>query len=84
MRARVQEVQLQGAYKSYLRIWLQTGKVYKQIDLEDKYFGEGITFINGKLYQLTWQEKIGFIYNATTLKLEKALLTLKILKVGND
>jgi glutamine cyclotransferase len=31
-------------------------KVYKQIDLEDKYFGEG-TFINGKLYQLTWQEK---------------------------
>jgi glutamine cyclotransferase len=29
----------------------KTGKVYKQIDLEDKYFGEGITFINGKLYQ---------------------------------
>jgi glutamine cyclotransferase len=59
----------------------KTGKVYKQIDLEDKYFGEGITFINGKLYQLTWQEKIGFIYNATT-KLEKVLLTLKILKAG--
>jgi glutamine cyclotransferase len=58
MRARVQEVQLRGAYKSYLRKYdYKTGKVYKQIDLEDKYFGEGITFINGKLYQLTWQEK---------------------------
>jgi len=49
----------------------KTGKVYKQVDLETKYFGEGITFINGKLFQLTWQEKTGFIYNAKTLKLEK-------------
>jgi glutamine cyclotransferase len=43
MRARVQEVQLRGAYKSYLRKYdYKTGKVYKQ-NLEDKYFGEGIT-----------------------------------------
>jgi glutamine cyclotransferase len=52
MRA-VQELQHQAAYKSYLRKYdYRTGKIYKQIDLEDKYFGEGITFINGKLYQL--------------------------------
>jgi glutamine cyclotransferase len=50
----------------------KTGKVYKQINLDAKYFGEGITFINNKLYQLTWQEKTGFVYNATTLKLEKS------------
>ncbi|SHM18221.1 glutaminyl-peptide cyclotransferase [Flavobacterium xinjiangense] len=49
----------------------KTGKVYKQVDLENKYFGEGITFVNGKLFQLTWQEKTGFIYDANTLKLEK-------------
>jgi glutamine cyclotransferase len=49
----------------------KTGKVYKQVDLETKYFGEGITFVNGKLFQLTWQEKTGFIYDAKTLKLEK-------------
>jgi glutamine cyclotransferase len=67
-----------GAYKSYLRKYdYKTGKVYKQIDLEDKYFGEGITFINGKLYQLTWQEKTGFIYNATTLELEKSFAYTK-------
>jgi glutamine cyclotransferase len=57
---------------SYFRKYdYKTGKIYKQIDLDPKYFGEGITFINDKLYQLTWQEKTGFIYNAKTLKLEK-------------
>ena len=58
---------------SYLRKYdYKTGKVFKQIDLDQKYFGEGITFINGKLFQLTWQNKTGFIYNANTLKLEKS------------
>ncbi len=57
---------------SYFRKYdYKTGKVYKQTNLDAKYFGEGITFVNNKLYQLTWQEKTGFIYNATTLKLEK-------------
>ncbi|TDD95925.1 glutaminyl-peptide cyclotransferase [Flavobacterium cellulosilyticum] len=58
--------------KSFLRKYdYKTGKVFKQIDLDSQYFGEGITFLNNKLYQLTWQNKTGFIYNATTLKLEK-------------
>lgn len=57
---------------SYFRKYdYKTGKVYKQFNLDSKYFGEGITFINNKLYQLTWQEKTGFIYNENTLKLEK-------------
>ena len=49
----------------------KTGKVLQQVNLEAKYFGEGITFINGKVFQLTWQDNTGFIYNAETLKLEK-------------
>jgi glutamine cyclotransferase len=49
----------------------KTGKVYKQVDLDKAYFGEGITILNNKVYQLTWTEKTGFIYNANTLKLEK-------------
>jgi glutamine cyclotransferase len=61
--------------KSYLRKYdYKTAKVYKQIDLDQQYFGEGITIINDKIYQLTWQEKTGFIYNANTLKLEKTFV----------
>lgn len=57
---------------SFLRKYdYKTGKIFKQINLDSKYFGEGITFINGKLFQLTWQEKTGFIYDANTLKLKK-------------
>lgn len=57
---------------SYLRKYdYKTGKVFKQINLDSKYFGEGITIINNKIYQLTYQEKTGFIYNAATWKLEK-------------
>ena len=49
----------------------KTGKIYKQVDLEPQYFGEGITVIGGKIFQLTWQSGVGFIYDANTLKLEK-------------
>ncbi len=49
----------------------KTGKVYKQISIDAQYFGEGITAINNKIYQLTWQSNVGFIYDANTLKKEK-------------
>lgn len=58
--------------KSYLRKYdYKSGKIHNQIDLEQQYFGEGITIMNDKIYQLTWKEKTGFIYNANTFKLEK-------------
>ncbi len=49
----------------------KTGLIFNKINLEPNYFGEGITIINGKLLQLTWQEKTGFIYDVKTLRLEK-------------
>ena len=50
--------------KSSLRkVDYKTGKVIRKIDLDSKYFGEGLTFLNDDLYQLTWQSKVGFIYN---------------------
>ena len=49
----------------------KTGKVTEQIKLEDNYFGEGITVLKDKIYQLTWKEKTGYIYDAKTFKLEK-------------
>src|SRR5690606_39755104 len=46
----------------------KTGKVLQQINLDDIYFGEGITILNDKIYQLTWQSGIGFIYDLNLFK----------------
>lgn len=43
-----------------------TGAHNKKVILDDRYFGEGITVLNNKIYQLSWKEKTGFIYNAHT------------------
>ena len=47
---------------------LKTGKVQKKVDLGNQFFGEGITFFNDKVYQLTYQTKKGFVYDARTFK----------------
>ncbi len=46
----------------------KTGKKLQTVNLEGKYFGEGITILNNKVYQLTWRENTGFVYNADNLK----------------
>jgi glutaminyl-peptide cyclotransferase len=57
---------------SYIRKYdYKTGRPYKQVNLEVQYFGEGITVIGGKIFWLTWQSGVGFIYDADTFKLEK-------------
>ena len=47
---------------------LNSGKIVKKVDLGDDWFGEGITFLNDKVYQLTYQTKKGFVYDAKTFK----------------
>lgn len=43
-----------------------TGVPDKKVVLDNEYFGEGITILNNKLYQLTWEHNIGFIYDLNT------------------
>jgi len=50
------------------RVSLHTGKDIQKIDLAKEYFGEGITVLNGKIYQLTYQEKKCFVYDFKTFK----------------
>lgn len=59
-----------GQYgKSDLRkLDLKTGKVLQQVKLDARYFGEGITVLNGKIYQLTYKEKTGFVYDQKSMK----------------
>ena len=48
---------------------LKTGQISEKVELDrTKYFGEGIVILKGKLYQLTYQTKVGFVYDATTYK----------------
>lgn len=46
----------------------KTGDIIAQVDLEKTIFGEGITILNDKIFQLSWQNGIGFIYNLNDLK----------------
>ena len=56
--------------QSHLRkVDLKTGKVLQNIDLANEYFGEGITIFNSKIYQLTYQTQVGFIYDLKSFKL---------------
>jgi len=55
------------------KIELETGKILNWKDLPDKYFGEGITILNDKIYQLTWREKTAFVYDAEDLRLLEQL-----------
>ncbi len=55
--------------KSKLRkVDYKTGEVLENIDLANEYFGEGLTVLNDKIYQLTWQNNIGFVYDVNTFK----------------
>ena len=46
-----------------LKINLSTGNAVQHYKMEDFYFGEGITILNDKIYQLTYKAQKGFIYN---------------------
>jgi len=55
--------------KSKLRkVDYKTGNILKNVDLANQYFGEGLSVINDKIYQLTWQNGVGFVYNTTSLE----------------
>lgn len=55
--------------KSTLRqVELETGKVIKSLKLDDSFHAEGITLWQDQIIQLTWQEKIGFVYDKETFE----------------
>jgi len=59
-----------GQYKesSLRKTDYRTGEVLQSVNLPNQYFGEGLTILNNKIYQLTWRENTGFIYNLKTME----------------
>jgi glutamine cyclotransferase len=47
---------------------LATGKVLQAVALEEQFFGEGITLLNDRILELTWQAHRGFVYEAATFQ----------------
>ncbi len=60
-----------GQYKEsrLLRTTLETGKLLQKTVLPDNYFGEGISVIHNKIYQLTYKEHKVFVYDMNFKKL---------------
>lgn len=46
----------------------KTGDIIKQVALDKEVFGEGITILNDKIFLLTWQSGIGYVYDKNNLK----------------
>ncbi|MCX8476381.1 MAG: glutaminyl-peptide cyclotransferase [Sphingomonas sp.] len=52
------------------KVVLDTGEVTAQAPLSPPYFGEGIIGWKDRIYQLTWKDQKGFIYNRADLSLK--------------
>ncbi|HYQ58117.1 MAG TPA: glutaminyl-peptide cyclotransferase [Draconibacterium sp.] len=53
-------------HSKLMKINIRSGEPVQSFDMDDKYFGEGITLLNDKIYQLTWKAQKGFIYDLET------------------
>ncbi|SEL50377.1 glutaminyl-peptide cyclotransferase [Parapedobacter koreensis] len=56
----------QNGKSSLRKVNYQNGEILQRIDLDERYFGEGLTLAGDKIVQLTWREKVGFVYNKNT------------------
>ena len=59
--------------KSSLRkIDYRNGDILKNKPLDKSFFGEGLTILENRIIQLTWKSQKGFVYDKTSLNIEKS------------
>jgi glutaminyl-peptide cyclotransferase len=58
----------QWGQSSLRRVDLETGKVLQKSDLDARLFGEGLALLGDKLYQLTWESGLGFVYDRASFR----------------
>jgi glutamine cyclotransferase len=51
---------------SLRRVEIATGKVLQRKAIDARYFAEGLALVGDALVQLTWQSKVGFVYDRRT------------------
>lgn len=50
---------------------LETGNVKRSLPLNGQIFGEGMTVLNGELFLVTWQNRIGYVFDPDTFALKR-------------
>ncbi len=71
-----------GKQSFIIKMDIRTGTVLFKKGLDQKYFGEGITILNDYLYQLTWKNRIAFVYPVNRLNIAKPLRTFRYASQG--
>ena len=61
---------------SLRKVRLETGEVLQKKDVARRYFAEGLTELDGELFQLTWDTQVVFVYDRATFT-EKRRLSYK-------
>lgn len=53
---------------SLRRVEIASGKVLQRRAVDQQYFAEGLALVGDALVQLTWQHKLGFVYDRKTME----------------
>lgn len=54
---------------SLRRIDPASGRVLKEVRLSPSFFGEGVTVFGDRIFQITWQSRVGFVYDKSSFAL---------------
>jgi len=57
---------------SLRRVALESGVVEKKIDLPGSVFAEGLTLVGNHLYQVTWRNSEGYVYDVNTFAKQRS------------
>ena len=58
----------QEGFSTVREVELESGRVLRRVPIEKEYFGEGITILGDRVYQLTWRAQKAFVYDVRTFK----------------
>lgn len=62
----------QYGYSTLRKIDFKTGTILNKLFLDKSFFGEGLTILGNNVFQLTWKQKMGFVYNKNNFELIKS------------
>lgn len=53
---------------SLRKVEIESGAVLQKIDIDEEFFGEGITVLGDEIFMLTWESRKGFVFNRSDFK----------------